>query len=67
MELVWSPAVATGNNRWQMGGRPERLNQAKTFAMGCDRLPERAFVPAESALVLYPLFAALLGPIPVGP
>jgi hypothetical protein len=23
-----------------MGGRPERLKQAKTVAVGCDRLPE---------------------------
>jgi hypothetical protein len=40
MEPLWSPAVATGSNRWQMGGRPERLKQAKTVAVGCDRLPE---------------------------
>ena len=40
MEPLWSPAVATGGNRWQMGGRRERLKQAKTVAVGCDRLPE---------------------------
>jgi len=40
MEPLWSPAVTTGSNRWQMGGRPERLKQAKTVAVGCDRLPE---------------------------
>ena len=40
MEPLWSPAVATGSNRWQMGGRPERLRQAQTIAVGCDRLPK---------------------------
>jgi hypothetical protein len=40
MEPLWSPAVATSRNRWQMGGRRERLRQAKTVAVGCDQLPE---------------------------
>ena len=40
MEPLWSPAVATGSNRWQMGGCPERLRQAQTIAVGCDRLPK---------------------------
>jgi hypothetical protein len=40
MELLWSPAVATGRNRWQMERRRRRLRQAKTVAMGCDQLPE---------------------------
>jgi len=32
--------VATGGNQWQMA-RPRRpLEQAKTVAVGCDRLPE---------------------------
>jgi hypothetical protein len=40
MSPLRSPLVAPGSNRWQMGGRPERLKQAKTVAVGCDRLPE---------------------------
>jgi hypothetical protein len=40
MEPLWSRAVATSRNRWQMGGRRERLRQAKTVAVGCDQLPE---------------------------
>ena len=39
MEHLWSPAVATGGNRWQMGRPRERLRQAKTVAAGCDPLP----------------------------
>src|SRR6266550_248242 len=40
MEPLWSPVVATGGNQWQMA-RPRRpLEQAKTVAVGCDRLPE---------------------------
>ena len=35
-----SPVVAASRNRWQMGGRRERLRQAKTLAVGCDELPE---------------------------
>jgi hypothetical protein len=42
MEPLWSPAVATNGNRWQMGGCRERLRQAKTVAGGCDQLPLRA-------------------------
>jgi hypothetical protein len=40
MEPLWSPAVATRGNRWQMGRPQERLKQAKTVAVGCDGLPE---------------------------
>jgi hypothetical protein len=40
MEPLWSPAVATRGNRWQMGRAQERFKQAKTAAAGCDRLPE---------------------------
>ena len=40
MEPLWSPAVATRSNRWQMGRPHERLKHAKTLAVGCDRLPE---------------------------
>src|SRR5688572_18404616 len=39
MEHLWSRAVATGGNRWQMGLPRKRLEQAKTVAMGCDQLP----------------------------
>src|SRR4029453_14606481 len=37
---LWSPAVATRGNRWQMGRPQEPLKQARTVAVGCDRLPE---------------------------
>jgi hypothetical protein len=40
MEPLWSPAVATGGNRWQMRRPPKRLRQAKTVAVACDQLPE---------------------------
>ena len=40
MEPLWSPAVATRGNRWQMGRPQERLTQAKTVAADCDRLRE---------------------------
>ena len=42
MEPLWSPAVATGSNRWQMRRPQERLKQAKTVAVGCDWLPGEA-------------------------
>src|SRR5918994_1988399 len=40
MEPLWSPAVATGGNRWQMRRPRKRLKEPKTLAVGCDRLPE---------------------------
>jgi hypothetical protein len=40
MEPLWSPAGATGGKRWQMERLQKRLKQAKTVAVGCDRLPE---------------------------
>src|SRR6266508_3666193 len=40
MEPLWSPVVATGGNRWQIGSRREGRNQAKTVATSCHRLPE---------------------------
>ena len=40
MEHLWSPAVATGGNRWQMERPRKRLQKAKTVAVGCDQLPE---------------------------
>jgi hypothetical protein len=39
MERLWSLAVATSGNRWQMRRARKRRNQAKTVAMGCDQLP----------------------------
>lgn len=38
MEPLWSPVVATGGNRWQNATPQKRLKQAKTVAVGCDRL-----------------------------
>jgi hypothetical protein len=39
MERLWSRGGATGGNRSQMGKPRKRLEQAKTVAVGCDRLP----------------------------
>ena len=39
MERLWSPAVATGGNRWQIERPRKRLKQAKPVADGCDQLP----------------------------
>jgi len=39
MEHLWSRAVATNGNRWQMGMPRKRQNQAKTIAAGCHWLP----------------------------
>jgi hypothetical protein len=38
MSSLWSPVVATGRNRWQMVRPRERLEQAETVAVGCNRL-----------------------------
>jgi hypothetical protein len=40
MEPLWCPAVAIGGNQWQMDREAQPLKQAKTVAVGCDRLPE---------------------------
>jgi hypothetical protein len=40
MEPLWSPAVATGGNRWQMRRPQNGSDKAKTVAVGCDQLPE---------------------------
>ena len=40
MEPLWSPVVATGGNQWQMQMPEKRRKEAKTVAMGRDRLPE---------------------------
>jgi hypothetical protein len=39
MEPLWTPVVATGGNRSQIGKPQERQNQAKTVAVSRDRLP----------------------------
>jgi len=39
MERLWSRAVATSRNLWQKGRPRKRLAEAKTLAVGCDRLP----------------------------
>jgi hypothetical protein len=39
MEPLWSPVVATGGNQSQIRPAPKRRKQAKTVAVGCDRLP----------------------------
>ena len=39
MERLWSRAVATGGNRWQIERPRKRLKQAKTVADRCDQLP----------------------------
>ena len=41
MEHLWSRAVATGGNRWQMRQPRNRLRHAKTVAVGCGPLPRR--------------------------
>jgi hypothetical protein len=38
MSSLWSPVVATGGNRSQIAQAREPPNQAKTVAVGCDRL-----------------------------
>jgi hypothetical protein len=35
------PVVATGGNRWQIGSALNPPKQAKSLAMGCDRLMEQ--------------------------
>jgi hypothetical protein len=39
MERLWSLAVATSGNRWQMGPGQNPQNHAETVAVGCDQLP----------------------------
>jgi hypothetical protein len=39
MERLWSLAVATSGNRWQIGRPPKPLKQAKSVAVVCDWLP----------------------------
>src|SRR5439155_8056881 len=40
MEPLWSPVVATGGNRWQIGESRKPQKEAKSVAIGCDRLPD---------------------------
>src|SRR5262245_24558020 len=42
MEPLWSPVVATGGKRSQIGWPQKPQKQAKTVAVGCDRLPNGA-------------------------
>jgi hypothetical protein len=44
MEPLWSPVVATSGNRSQITRAGNPRKQAKTVAMGCDRLPIPAMV-----------------------
>jgi hypothetical protein len=41
MEPLWSPVVATGGDRSQTAEARNRQKQAKTVAVGSDRLPSR--------------------------
>jgi hypothetical protein len=40
MERLWSLAVATSGNRWQMGSAENGSDKPNSFALGCDQLPE---------------------------
>src|SRR6266566_3587141 len=40
MEPLWSPVVATGGNQRQIDRAPKPQKQAKSVAIGCDRLLE---------------------------
>ena len=42
MEPLWSLVVATGGNRWKFGSARKQLEQAKSVAVDCGQLPERA-------------------------
>src|ERR671925_436612 len=42
MEPLWSPVVATGSNQPQIDRTRKRRKQAKSIAVGCDRLPKGA-------------------------
>jgi hypothetical protein len=53
MEPLWSRAVATSGNRSQTDTLRKRLKQAKTVAVGCDRLPE-TFPGKEEVAFLAP-------------
>ena len=44
MEPLWSPVVAAGRNRWQVGASPERLRKAKIVAVGCDQRRPKSMV-----------------------
>ena len=46
MSSLWSRAVATGGNRWQMGGRRERLRQGKTTLARDSREPAVSLLDA---------------------
>jgi hypothetical protein len=42
MEPLWSPVVATGGNRMQIGLARKPPKQAKSVPVDCDQLPQRA-------------------------
>jgi hypothetical protein len=48
MEPLWSPVVATGGNRPQMRSTRKPRKQAKTVAVGCDRLHGKEGVDGSS-------------------
>jgi hypothetical protein len=62
--LAVAPRAARGAST---GSIPNSSSTSPVQVTGVAPSRSSAFVPAESALVVYPLFAALLGPIPVGP
>jgi hypothetical protein len=54
------PVVATGRDRSQIAQARNRRNQAKSVAVGCHRLPQRAHgVPSIQDKVLAALTARL--------
>jgi hypothetical protein len=50
MEPLWSPVVAIGGNHRQIAGAEEPPKQAKTVALGCDRLLETFMVRRGSTV-----------------
>jgi hypothetical protein len=55
MEPLWSPVVATGGNRSQIGKHEKPQKQARTVAVGCEgllpRLHGKGRVDATSPLL----------------
>ena len=41
MEPLWSSMVATGGTQWQIRSARNPPKQAKSVAVGCERLPEK--------------------------
>jgi hypothetical protein len=61
MEPLWSPAVATVGNQWQIGSRGSRLKYAQIVAVGCDQLRETFHGKQGVCLGLPPVAG---GPLP---